>query len=41
MKKYIRYKESNKPIMNATQKRGYADAARTAKKYPKAMKVLG
>ena len=41
MKKYVRYKNANKPAMNASQKRGYRDAAVYAKKYAKAMKVLG
>ena len=41
MYRYVRKPNSNKPVMNASQKRGYLDAAKTAKKYPKAMKVLG
>jgi len=41
MKRYIRPKNSNKPVMNAAQRRGYNDAAPIAKKYAKAMKVLG
>ena len=41
MKRYIRPKDINKPAMNASQKRGYRDAAVYAKKYAKAMKVLG
>ena len=40
MKKYV-YSKPNKPVMNASQKRGYRDAAVYAKKYAKAMKVLG
>ena len=40
MKRYV-YPKTNKPIMNASQKRGYHDAAIYAKKYAKAMKVLG
>jgi len=41
VKRYIRPKNSNKPIMNDSQKRGYNDAAPIAKKYAKAMRVLG
>ena len=41
MKRYIRNKNTNRPIMNASQRRGYNDAAPIAKKYAKAMRVLG
>lgn len=41
MKRYVRYKDVNKPVMNASQKKGYDKAMQIAKKYPKAMKVLG
>lgn len=41
MKRYIRPKNSNKPIMNDSRRRGYNDAAPIAKKYAKAMRVLG
>lgn len=41
MKKYVRYKDTNKPVMNASQKRGYDKALPYIKKYAKAMKVLG
>ena len=41
MKIYRRAKNTNKPIMNASQQRGYRDAAPIAKKYAKAMRVLG
>jgi len=42
MKKYIRNTNTPKgrPIMSASQKKGYADAAYFTKKYAKAMKVL-
>ena len=42
MKRYIRStKETEgKPIVSASQKKGYADAKYFAKKYAKAMKVL-
>ena len=42
MKKYIRNTNntSGRPIMNASQRKGYADAKYFAKKYAKAMKVL-
>lgn len=32
---------AGRPVMNASQRRGYADAEYFAKKYAKAMKVLG
>ena len=41
MKKYIRTKTINKPIMTTSQKRGYDMAMPYIKKYAKAMKVLG
>ena len=41
MKRYIRPKTSNKPVMTTAQKRGYDIAMQIAKKYSKAMKVLG
>lgn len=41
MKKYIRTKNSNKPVMNASQQRGYDKAMPYIRKYAKAMKVLG
>lgn len=41
MKLYRRTRNTNKPVMNASQQRGYRDAAPIAKKYAKAMKVLG
>ena len=41
MKIYRQPKNTNKPVMNAAQKRGYNKAAPIAKKYAKAMKVLG
>ena len=41
MKIYKQTKNTNKPVMNASQQRGYRDAAPIAKKYAKAMKVLG
>lgn len=41
MKRYIRNKNTNKPIMNTSQRKGYNDAAPIAKKYAKAMQVLG
>lgn len=42
MKKYIRNTKSTtgRPIMSASQKKGYADATHLTKKYAKAMKVL-
>lgn len=40
MKIYKRTKNANKPVMNASQQRGYKDANLIAKKYEKAMKVL-
>ena len=42
MKKYIRnIKNTNgKPVMSASQKKGYADAKYFAKKYAKAMEIL-
>ena len=41
MKRYIRPKNTSKPVMNTSQRRGYNDAAPIAKKYAKAMRVLG
>ena len=41
MKRYIRSKDTNKPVMTAAQKRGYDMAIPYIKKYAKAMKVLG
>lgn len=41
MKRYIRTKNNNKPIMTAAQKRGYDMAIPYIKKYAKAMKELG
>lgn len=41
MKRYIRPKNVNKPVMTASQKRGYDMAMPYIKKYAKAMKVLG
>ena len=41
MKRYIRPKDNSKPVMTTAQKRGYDMAIQIAKKYPKAMKVLG
>lgn len=41
MKRYTRPKNSNKPVMTAAQKHGYDMAMRIAKKYPKAMEILG
>lgn len=41
MKKYIRTKKPNKSNVSASWKKGYADAAAFAKKYPKAIKELG
>ena len=41
MKRYVRAKTENKPIMTASQKRGYDMALPYIKKYAKAMKVLG
>lgn len=42
MKKYIRNtkKTEGRPIMSASQKKGYADAKHFAKKYAKAMEIL-
>lgn len=42
MKKYIRStkNQTGKPIMSASQKRGYADAKYFTNKYAKAMQVL-
>ena len=42
MKKYIRNTTNTqgKPIMSASQRKGYADATYFTKKYAKAMKVL-
>lgn len=42
MKKYIRSTNNptGKPIMSASQKKGYADAKYYTKKYAKAMQVL-
>lgn len=41
MKRYVRPKNNSKPVMSAAQKRGYDMAMKIAKKYPKAMEVLG
>ena len=41
MKIYRQPKNTNKPVMNAAQQKGYRDAAPIAKKYAKAMRVLG
>ncbi len=41
MKRYIRNKNSDKPVMNASQQRGYDRAVPYIRKYAKAMKVLG
>lgn len=41
MKIYRRAKNTNNPIMNASQQRGYDKAMPYIKKYAKAMKVLG
>ena len=41
MKRYIRPKNSRKPVMTAAQKRGYDMAMQIAKKHPKAMEILG
>ena len=41
MKRYIRPKNTNKPVMTAAQQRGYNMAVPYIKKYAKAMKVLG
>lgn len=41
MKRYIRPKNSNKPVMNASRQRGYDTAMFYIRKYAKAMKVLG
>ena len=41
MKRYVRYKDVNKPVMNTSQKRGYDKALPYIRKYAKAMKVLG
>ena len=40
MKRYV-YSKPIKPVMNASQKRGYDLAIPYIKKYAKAMKVLG
>lgn len=40
MKRYV-YSKPNKPVMNASQKRGYDSAISYVKRYAKAMKVLG
>ena len=41
MKRYVRAKTINKSSVSASRRRGYADASKIAKKYPKAMRVLG
>ena len=41
MKLYKRSGNTNKPVMNASQQRGYDKAMPYIKKYAKAMKVLG
>lgn len=41
MKRYTQTKNINRPVMNASQRRGYNDAAPIVKKYAKAMEVLG
>lgn len=41
MKLYRRTRNTNKPVMNASQRRGYNKAVPYIKKYAKAMKVLG
>jgi len=41
MKLYKRTRNTNKPVMNASQQRGYDKAMPYIKKYAKAMKVLG